>query len=193
VALMTPEVARSLLRTPVDGLPFGTTRQHFLDGDFTKELDHVMAGDIRTYLLDDILVKVDRMTMACSLEGRAPLLDHELAEFAARLPLPMKQGPTAGKRLLRKVADRLLPGSTRHKRKQGFAIPLARWFREGLRELLFDTLLSRGFQERGVFDAATAVAFAEAHRSKAVDHGELLWLLLTFELWAARFQEGEPS
>lgn len=187
VALTTPELARELLGEATDATTFARVRHHFLRGDIASDLDRVMAGDINTYLPDDILAKVDRMSMAHSIEARAPLLDHELVEFAARLPLSSKLGPAAGKKLLRAAATRLLPPSSLSKKKQGFAIPLARWFRGELRELAFDTLTSRPFRQRGLFDQATALACAERHAKGVADHGELLWLLLTFELWAQRF------
>ena len=151
VALTTPELAGELLGASRDEMPFARVEQHFRRDDIASSLDRVMAGDIRTYLVDDILVKVDRMSMAHSIEARAPLLDHELVEFAVRMPLSSKLGPAGGKRLLRAVAAPLLPASTLEKRKQGFAIPLARWFRGELKELAFDTLTSRSFRERGVF------------------------------------------
>ena len=182
-----PKLRRELLGMAADETPFARVRHHYLRDGFTSDLDRVMAGDICTYLVDDILVKVDRMTMANSLEARAPLLDHEFVEFAARLPLSSKLGPTGGKKLLRAAAARLLPPSTLRKKKQGFSIPLDRWFRGELQPLLFDTIRSRRFRERGFFNPAAALACAERHASGSADLGGLLWLLLTFELWAQRF------
>jgi asparagine synthase (glutamine-hydrolysing) len=144
----------------------------------------VLAGDIDSYLVDDILVKVDRMTMATSLEARAPLLDHELLEFSARLPFGLKSRDGKGKYLLRKVAAQLLPPSCLQKRKQGFAIPLARWFRHEFKPLMHDVLSSRAFRERGVYNVVGIEACFNEHLSGRHDFSELLWLVLTYEMWA---------
>jgi asparagine synthase (glutamine-hydrolysing) len=125
--------------------------------------------------------------MANSLETRAPLLDHKLMEFAARLPNSLKLRYGTGKYLLKRVAKRLLPESTLKKRKHGFAIPLSEWFRSSLKDLMWDILGSRSFIERGFFNQAVAHHCMERHIAGIEDHGEHLWLLLTFELWARRF------
>jgi asparagine synthase (glutamine-hydrolysing) len=193
VALTTPEIAAGLLGPRVVERQFAGVREAFFDRNAPPGLDQVMAGDIRTYLADDILVKVDRLTMAHSLEARAPLLDHQLVEFAARLPLSLKLRRASGKHLLRAVAQRLLPPASLRKRKHGFSIPLARWLRNDLKELVVDILGSRQFRERGVFDATTALAHAQSHFDGTADRGELLWSLLTFELWARRFVDGKDA
>jgi asparagine synthase (glutamine-hydrolysing) len=190
VALSTREVLEELLREPPNGAGlFSSVEGAFLRPEIGSGLDRVMAGDVDSYLPDDILVKVDRMTMASSLEARAPLLDHELAEFAARLPLGLKRRGGRGKYLLRRVAARLLPASVLSKRKQGFAIPLAAWLRRELRELAQDVFASRAFRERGVFDAQAVERCLADHVRGAADHGERLWLVLCFEMWALRFAD----
>jgi asparagine synthase (glutamine-hydrolysing) len=153
-------------------------------------MDAVFAGDIATYLVDDVLVKVDRMTMASSLEARAPLLDHHLAEFAAVLPLDEKIYAGRGKALLRQVAAELLPANVLAKRKQGFAIPLAQWFRNELRDQLQDTVHTRGFRERGVFNVAGVHHCIAEHMDGTRDWSEMLWLVLGFERWARTFLDG---
>src|SRR5690606_29672515 len=100
VALTTPSVARSLLQRPAHGVrDYGRVRECFVAAQARGPLDTVLGGDVLSYLLDDILVKVDRTTMGNSLEARAPLLDHELAEFAARLPESFKLRGATGKYL----------------------------------------------------------------------------------------------
>ncbi|MGE5097246.1 MAG: asparagine synthase-related protein [Betaproteobacteria bacterium] len=141
---------------------------------------------------DDVMVKVDRMTMAHSLEARAPLLDHRLLEFCARLPYRLKHDGAQSKVLLRRVAARLLPPQTLQKPKQGFAIPLGRWFRHELRPLVEDLVADRSFRERGVFQPQAVRACIEEHVRGEDDHGEVLWLVLTFELWARTFIDGAP-
>lgn len=166
---------------------FEHVRAHYLRQDISSELDRILAGDMTTYLVDDVLVKVDRMTMANSLEARAPLLDHELMEFAARLPMAMKKHGRRGKYLLRQAARHLLPESCLVKRKQGFGIPLARWFRGELREMAADLLHSKSLRERGVFDVAGVQQCFSRHLQGLHDYSEQLWLVLNHELWARRF------
>lgn len=176
--VLKPELAR------LD--PFASVRHHFLGGD-AQGMDRILRGDMATYLSDDIMVKVDRMTMANSLEARAPLLDHKLLEFAARLPQDMKLRGSTGKYLFKQVARDLLPAEVLDKPKQGFAIPVAHWLRNDLRERMTDTLTSASFRQRGPFDAAGVESCMARHLAGTHDHSELLWLLLTYESWARRF------
>jgi asparagine synthase (glutamine-hydrolysing) len=170
--------------------PYGSVASHYALAAHGAEMDAVFAGDVATYLADDILVKVDRMTMARSLEARAPLLDHHLAEFAAALPLDQKIRGGRGKALLRKVASELLPAEVLTKPKQGFAIPLAEWLRNELRAHLLDTVHARSFRERGVFDVEGVQRCSAEHLDGARDWSEMLWLVLCFERWARTFLDG---
>lgn len=154
------------------------------------DLDRIVAIDIGSYLADDILVKLDRMAMANSLEGRSPLIDHRLVEFAVRLPASMRVRNGRGKHLLRQVARRWLPSDVLDKPKQGFAIPLAAWFRGPLRELASDLIGSRAFRERGLIAPTAADAYLADHLAGRADHGETLWLVVSLELWARRYLDG---
>jgi asparagine synthase (glutamine-hydrolysing) len=160
-------------------------------------LDRAVAIDLQSYLPDDILVKLDRMAMATSLEGRAPFLEPGLAQFALRLPESLRIREGRGKYLLRKVAARWLPPDVLSKPKQGFAIPIAEWFRGPLRALAQDTFAGRAFRERGLVDPAAAEALLREHVSGAADRSEALWQVLCLELWAQRFLDapcaGAPS
>ncbi len=190
VALMRPDTARSL--NPLAG---GGDHYHLpaLDdagadlGAGSCALDRAVAIDLQSYLPDDILVKLDRMAMANSLEGRAPFLHPELANFALSLPASLRVRGTCGKYLLRRVAARWLPPRAISKPKQGFAIPLAAWFRGPLHELAADTFASRAFRERGLCDPAAANALLAAHLRGSADHREALWQVVCLELWAQRF------
>jgi len=193
VALMTPEVVSELLKNgdcPTTG--YGMMERRYV-GRSGYVGDAVIAGDIESYLLDDILVKVDRMTMANSLEARAPLLDHQLLEFAARIPFRWKIGKGQTKRLLRRVAAELLPPELLRKRKQGFAIPLAQWFRGPLRDLAQDLFHSQRFRERGLFSSGAVQTVMADHMSGTKDRSEHLWVLLMFELWARRFLDSKGA
>ena len=131
--------------------------------------------------------------MANSLEARAPLLDHVLLEFCARLPFHLKNNGTVGKYLLKKAACELLPDACLQKRKQGFAIPLAAWFRTDFKPLMQDILSSQSFRERGIFNVAGVRACFDRHLSGQRDFSELLWLVLTYEMWARAFVDGRAS
>lgn len=167
--------------------PYQHVRGHFMRADVNDEMEKILSGDMDTYLVDDILVKVDRTTMANSLEARAPLLDHQLLEFAARLPYGMKSRNGQGKYLLKKVAARLLPPECLQKRKQGFAIPLARWLRHDLKPLMQDVMSSQAFRERGVFNVSGVKNCYALHLAGRHDFSELLWLVLTYEMWARTY------
>lgn len=196
VAISRPGVAREL-HGDAGGmdhyrLPFLDHPDADLGGDGSA-LDRAIAIDLQSYLPDDILVKVDRMSMATSLESRAPFLDPRLAEFALRLPDAMRVHSGRGKHLLRRVAGRWLPASVLAKPKQGFAIPLAEWLRGPLSSLAADTFNSRAFRERGLIDPSTALRLHEQHAAGGADHGEVLWQILCLELWAQRFLDAAPG
>jgi len=175
------------LPSDIDLDPYASVREPYRDGLGGDELDAILWGDINTYLLEDILVKVDRMTMANSLEGRSPLLDHQLLEFAARLPADLKLQGQTGKRILKEVARQLLPAELLNKPKQGFAIPLSAWMRGDLLPMMRDLLASRSFRERGVYNVEGIQKCLQRHVDGQQDHGEWLWSVLTYELWARRF------
>ena len=186
VAVSRADIAQRLLR--------GQRGKHYRSIDTLlsnlpsgDDLDRIVAIDIGSYLADDILVKLDRMAMAVSLEGRSPLIDHHLVQFAVRLPTSMRVRNGRGKHLLRQVARRWLPSDVLDKPKQGFAIPLAAWFRGPLRELASDLIGSRAFRERGLIAPAAADAYLADHLAGRADHGETLWLVLSLELWARRY------
>src|SRR5262249_24201879 len=114
--------------------------------------DQMMRCDVRHYLPDDILVKVDRTTMASGLEGREPLLDHRLVEFALRLPLEMRRGALGTKHVLRRVLYRHVPRELIERPKQGFAIPLSTWLRGDLAHLVDDYLSPSRVRAGALFD-----------------------------------------
>ena len=183
VALANPADLRLLFGERAHADPFSSVRQRFVRSDIDSHAEQILSGDMDTYLVDDILVKVDRTTMANSLEARAPLLDQNLIAFAARLPFDLKLRGEQGKYLFRKVAARLLPAEVLTKRKQGFAIPLATWFRNDLRPMLLDTIGSRAFKERGIFDQAGIQRLVDEHQQGLQDRGELLWMVMVLETW----------
>jgi asparagine synthase (glutamine-hydrolysing) len=183
VALSTPTFADGALTLACTESGYGLVEQSFQHG-YCSNLDAMIHGDIRTYLLDDILVKMDRMTMANSLEARSPLLDQELIQWAARLPNAYKMRNGKGKYLLRRIAKPMLPPQSLTKNKQGFAIPLGQWFRTDLRDMVWDLIRSQTFKERGVFNPEVVAHCLREHETAVNDHSEHLWQCVVFELWA---------
>ena len=156
-------------------------------GAGNEPLDRAVAIDLQSYLPDDILVKLDRMAMAASLEGRSPFLQPDLAQFALSLPTGYRVRGGRGKHLLRAVAEKWLPPRAIRKPKQGFAIPLADWFRGPLRSLAADTFASQAFRERGLMRPQAAQRLLHDHLERNIDRSEALWQSLCLELWARRF------
>lgn len=190
VALMRPDIARRLCAHAGDGDHYRLPALDVPGADLAagdSPLDRAVAIDLQSYLPDDILVKLDRMAMANSLEGRSPFLHPELAAFALSLPESYRVRGGRGKHLLRKVASRWLPAETMAKPKQGFGIPLPPWFRGPLRELAADTFGSTRMRERGLVDPVAAQRLLDEHGGGRVDHSEALWQVLCLELWAQRF------
>jgi len=147
----------------------------------------MMRFDLETYLPEDILTKVDRMSMAHSIESRVPLLDHHVVTFAASLPSHMKLQGGERKRVLKRVAASVLPAEILTRRKQGFAVPLDTWFRSSLREFVVDTLQSRLTRQRGYFQPRFIDRVLGEHLSGQRDHSLRLWQLVMFELWHRRY------
>ena len=148
-------------------------------------LDRTLYTDIHTYLPGDLLVKADRMTMAASLEGRSPFLDHEIVEWSARLPDRLKVRGMTGKYLLKKAFAGYLPDSVRSHRKQGFGIPLAAWFRGPLANWSREILLDTSSPLYRWFNRPALEALIEEHKQARADHGKRLYALSMLALWGS--------
>ena len=146
-------------------------------------LDRTLYTDIHTYLPGDLLVKADRMTMAASLEGRSPFLDHELMAWAARLPNHMKVRGLTGKVALRKAFADVLPPEILRRGKQGFGVPLGAWLRGPLLPWARDLLLGSESPLRAWFRGEAVARLLEAHAAGREDHGKRLWALVTLAVW----------
>ena len=145
-------------------------------------LGRLFELDVRTYLPDDILVKVDIASMAHSLEVRAPFVDHHVMELAAGLPTALKIQGLTGKVLLKRAFADLVPEPILRRSKRGFSLPLARWFSTELYGFARDVLLSKAARERGLFVPA-AIDDLLARHKRGEDHGDRIWNLLVLELW----------
>ncbi|HKP91735.1 MAG TPA: asparagine synthase (glutamine-hydrolyzing) [Thermoleophilaceae bacterium] len=176
--LFTPELAASLRGDPADHLTSA-----WRDSDASVDLDRMMATDVAMYLPGDLLVKMDIATMAYSVEARAPFLDHKLMEFAASVPVRHKVAGGTGKRLLRGVLRDRVPREILERPKMGFGVPLARWFRDELRDLPSDVLLDPRAIERGYFRKKEIERLIHEHQNAQGDHSQRLWALLQLEMW----------
>jgi len=143
--------------------------------------------DVRSYLVDDILVKVDRMSMAASLETRVPLLDHELVEFAFSLPGRFKVKGLNTKWLFKKTMERLLPRENIYRGKEGFSIPIKHWLRRELKPMLLEYLDAGKIGKAGFFRPSTVRNMIDAHLENRENFSHSLWALLVFELWRERY------
>jgi asparagine synthase (glutamine-hydrolysing) len=150
-----------------------------------RPLDRLLALNLETYLLDDLLVKMDRTSMANSLEVRSPFLDTRLVEFASRLSPALKVRGLSLKRVLKRAVADLLPPELLSRPKRGFGVPLDRWFREDL-EGYTKTMLGPGARVRRHVNAGALDELLAEHRSGAARHGHALWTLLTLELFLRR-------
>jgi asparagine synthase (glutamine-hydrolysing) len=139
------------------------------------------------YLPDDLLVKVDVATMAHSLEARSPFLDHHVMEYAARLPDSLKLRDGQTKYILKKSLRGILPAQVLERPKMGFGVPVGRWFREDLKEMVHEVLLGERALARGYFRRGSLVDIVSRHMSGREDRGNQLWNLLMFELWHRMF------
>jgi asparagine synthase (glutamine-hydrolysing) len=157
-------------------------------------LSRAQYADLKIWLPGDILTKVDRTSMAVSLEAREPLLDHRLVEFAATLPVSARVRRGTGKWLMKRALEDRLPREILYRPKMGFVTPVSAWFRGPLRDEALAIAHSPAFAELGWFDAAAVSRLAEAHVSGRAEHGRLLWQLLMLEKSLQRiFALGETS
>ena len=180
--LFTPE-ALLQLETPVE--------EHILRlnnrARSRSEIDRQLYVDLKSYLVDNCLVKVDRMSMACSLEARVPLLDHELVELAFQMPASLKIRRGHTKILLKSVAARHVPRECVYRSKEGFSMPVKEWLRNEIRPLVEELLDRRRLDRQGIFQSATVERLKREHFRGEANHSHVLWSLLVFEDWARRW------
>jgi len=174
--------------------PFRPFARHFERVRGLDALSQLLYVDLKTWLANGMLVKVDRMSMANGLEIRCPLLDHRLIEFAATVPSELKYRGRISKYLLKRHLEGRVPSSVIHRPKQGFEIPLARWLRSDLRDLANDVLFSERALGRGHIRPARLRQIWERHQRGIRDHSAQIWAVLMFELWARTFLDPqEPA
>lgn len=169
------------------GRGYGLITDYFKAAEFADPLKQQQYVDINSYLPDNILVKVDRMSMANSLEVRSPLLDYRLVEFALNLPPHMKMKGIVGKYLLRKVMSGTLPKEILNRGKEGFSIPIKNWLRGELRELMLDMLSEERIKREGLFSPRYIQQLISEHLNGRQNHSHRLWSLMAFELWSDEY------
>jgi asparagine synthase (glutamine-hydrolysing) len=161
-------------------------RQYYEQADTTDPLSRIQYVDIKTYLPDDILTKVDRASMAVSLELRAPILDHKLMQTVASIPSGLKLHGDTGKYIFKKSLEKILPNNILYRPKQGFAVPLNRWFRKELKDMAYSAIMSC---DDGILDREYLEKIWKQHQSGTFDRSAYLWSVLMFRKWQETFQK----
>lgn len=180
--LFTPE-ALGQLRTPVAA----HITKHARKAAHRDEVDRSLYVDVKTYLVDNCLVKMDRMSMATSLEVRVPMLDKEVVELAFRVPSNLKVANGRTKVLLKKVAARKVPRECVYRPKEGFSIPIKHWLKTEFRPLMEELLASQRLQDEGLFDVKTVQRLKAEHLASRANHSHILWSMMVFQDWRKRW------
>ena len=182
---------REVLR---DHNPEDVMYKYFDQAPAKNPVDQLLYVDTKTYMVGDILTKVDRMSMATSLEVRVPILDHLFVEWATGLPLVWKLRGKQQKYILRKLAERVgVPHQALYRPKQGFAMPLVHWIRHELKDLILSALLEPRTLQRGYFNPAGVRQLLDEHFRGHRDHSGGIWRLLMLELWHRNYLEKIPN
>jgi asparagine synthase (glutamine-hydrolysing) len=163
---------------------------HINASRLSKDLERILYLSMKLYLQDGILVKVDRASMANSLEVRCPLLDQEFVEFVCRLPMLYKLNGFKTKYLLKKAAEGILPEGIANRPKKGFGIPISQWLMGDLKEFMMDLLNEERIKRQGLFNYPYIKRLVEDHLTKKKDNRKLLWTLIVFQLWYERYVQG---
>ena len=179
------EVASGGLRSHWRGAtPYSHLDQFFRENTSRDGfLNDVLWSYLRTYCMDEVMVKVDRTSMAHGLEVRAPFLDHTVVEFVQNLPYQYKFRRLRGKHILKQLMKDRLPREIIHRKKQGFAVPIGRWLRRELKPLAHELLSKEALAEHGFFNYARVAHLLAEHEEGKKDHRKKIWTLLVFQLW----------
>jgi len=180
--LLSPDVREKIAEDPYAPIAF-----HAANAGEAAGLDRISYLDLKLYLQDDLLVKVDRMSMANSLEIRVPFLDYTFVEFAAGIPHRLKLKGLTSKHILKRALASRLPPEILHKKKIGFDIPLGIWIREDLRAFTLDILAPERLRRHGFFDESFVRSLLEEHLRGSHNHRQLLWPLIIFQSWHDRY------
>ena len=177
--------APELLLEELDTYEVAYAHQRQCDADET--LNQLLYLDVKLYLEGDILTKVDRASMANSLEVRVPLLNHSLAEYLSEVPHELKLRRMTSKFLLKKAMKHRLPSEIIGRSKKGFNAPVGYWINSSLKELVRDQLSEEKIRREGYFRPEYITRLLKEHADGTHDHRKLIWTLLVFELWHERY------
>jgi asparagine synthase (glutamine-hydrolysing) len=187
----TPEEQTSILTKDVleqtEGDVYAGARAMFAGCDALDQIEQMQYLDVNFYMAEDILSKVDRASMAVSLETRAPFLDPRIGEFAASLPLNYKLRGSKGKFILKRSLEGLIPPSVLTRSKKGFGIPIAGWLKGSLNSLMHDLLAPERLKDQGLFDSGQVQKLIKEHEQGIASNHKQLWTLLVFQLWYDNF------
>jgi asparagine synthase (glutamine-hydrolysing) len=153
----------------------------------------LMLYDLKTYLPEDLLTKVDRATMHVGLEGRDPFLDHKLLEYSSQLPLQFKYHEGKGKHLLKKILSKYVPLDLIDRPKKGFSVPLHKWFRNEFIEILNQYLDVDRITKEGIFEAGEVKILLDKYLKGGEDNFSKLYTLLMFQMWKEKWMASVPS
>ena len=170
--------------------PYGFIHRYSRLADGWDDVTRTGFIDVKTYLVDNILVKVDRMSMATSLETRVPYLDHRVVEFAFTLPPDQKMRGFSTKVLLKKAFWNRLPPEIQNRDKQGFSIPIKNWIRNELKSMMCDLLDESRIRKQGIFNSAYVSRLVDEHLRGTANHSHKLWALIVFEQWYDLYGRG---
>ncbi|MCG8605138.1 asparagine synthase (glutamine-hydrolyzing) [bacterium] len=162
---------------------YGFIRRYFGETRTSDELNRQLYVDIKTYLVDDILVKVDRMSMATSLETRVPFLDHRLVEFTATIPGRHKLKGKSTKHILKQSLKNILPSEILQRGKEGFSIPIKNWLKDDLKPIMLDILDPSVVRRQGFFDPEFVQRLTNEHLTDVENHSHRLWAMMVFGIW----------
>ncbi len=183
--LLNPDICSSINRNTFEDI------QTYLTHKFiSTDVDRMLYLISKIYLTDDILVKVDRASMATSLEVRAPFLDYTIQEFGAQLPYDLKLSRLTSKYILKKMAEKHIPEYIIKRKKQGFAIPVTKWLKSDLKDILLHYTSKSYIQNQGLFQHDFIDKLVQNHLNETWDNKKLLWNLLVFQLW---YEKHKPT
>jgi len=185
--------SRDFAAAVADADPFAGFRLAYDACPSADPVDRALYVDVKTYLVDDIMTKVDKMSMAVSLEAREPLLDHKLLEFAATVPASLKLKNGQSKYLLRRLLEKRVPKAIVDRPKHGFEAPIGEWLRGPLAPMVDALLLDGRMKDRGVLDDGAVRRLWHEHRDGVQDHRHRLWSLTMLELWFRQFVDGPAT
>ncbi|MEM8733703.1 MAG: asparagine synthase (glutamine-hydrolyzing) [Planctomycetota bacterium] len=193
--MFTDDAKANLVEPPLGAMrPAADVFDRYLtQTDATRPLDRMLYCDSKAWLVDYLLLRGDKLTMANSLEARVPLLDHRLVEFAGGLPDRLKLRKGQRKYLLKRFGEQVLPHDIVHREKQGFPIPIDRWLRNEASEMMQDLLAADSIRQRGFFKIDSVQQLKQRHLSGYADHSVELWGLMSLEMWMRRFIDQKPA